>query len=419
MVIKQVYYTQWEQSLERATRERNVLQAFIDASVEVFGGPMSIIDHDGALLAHSKIEDKSPGWFKELVTTKFMPLNRLIVDVVTSDGRILPDWNETPGIYIKKGDARRIGVHIKAPDSSKLALCIEEDKKTFTEGHCQLAEILCRFIMRVATEREYKPLGSFDMFFTDLLKGEYHDENGRVAKPLPHIEMGLPVPWVLIAAPGTSFQGSLVRQKRLLSEIKSFPFFKRAIILKNDIVTAIDREHKEQILREIGKHAGRYFSIGVSMPFSKMEEAYSRYHQCMVAVGAGRGPVVHAEQIAFSYLLGETKRANAKPLFRHGALDILRGKDGAPAGELYETLRQYLLHERNNSETARALGIHRNTLSYRLLQIEELTAFHPDNPEERHFALLSFLLEDDGRSDEGDWRRGNGALPGSASFPRA
>ena len=69
------YYTQWEQSLERATRERNVLQAFIDASENIFGGPMSIIDHDGAMLAHSKIDDKSPEWFKELVTTKFMPLN--------------------------------------------------------------------------------------------------------------------------------------------------------------------------------------------------------------------------------------------------------------------------------------------------------------------------------------------------------
>jgi hypothetical protein len=386
-------YAQWEQSLERAMRKRNVLQAFIDASENVFGGPMSIIDHDGAMLAHSKIDDKSPEWFKELATTKFIPLNTFNANVVTSDGRILPDWSETPDIYIKEGESRRIGVHIKAPDSSKLALCIEEDKKPFTKGYCQLAEILRRFIMNVATEREYKPLGSFDMFFTDLLNGEYHDENGMVAKPLPHIEMGLPVPWALIAVQGTPFQSGLVRQKRLLSEIKAFPFSKRSIIFNNDIVIAIDKEHEEQILRSIGKHTGQYFSIGISMPFSKMEDAWSRYHQCMTAIESGKQQVVYAEEIAFSWLLGETAKANARPHFGHRALGILREKDDKSAAGLYETLRQYLLHERNNNETAKALGIHRNTLSYRLFQIEELTGLRLDNAEERHFALLSFLLE--------------------------
>jgi DNA-binding PucR family transcriptional regulator len=184
----------------------------------------------------------------------------------------------------------------------------------------------------------------------------------------------------------------LVRQKRLLSEIKTFPFSKRAIIFNHDIVIAVDKGHEEQTLRGMGRHTAQRFPAGVSMPFSKMEDAYSRYHQCMIAIGMGKKPVVHAAEIAFSYLIGETKRANARPFFCHGALEILREKDGRSATKLYETLRQYLLHERNNNETAKVLRIHRNTLLYRLLQIEELTGINPDNPEERHFALLSFLL---------------------------
>ncbi|MDR1250216.1 MAG: helix-turn-helix domain-containing protein [Treponema sp.] len=387
------YYAQWEQSLEMATRERNALQAFIDVSENVFCGPMTIIDHDGFMLAHSKIDNKSPAWFKELVAEKFVPPNIFPATVFTADGRILPDWNEIPEIYIKEGEPRRIGVHIKAPDSSKLAFCVRENKKIFAKAHCQLAEILCRFITRLATEREYKPLSGFDMFFTDLLDGKYHDENGMVVKPLPHIEMGLSAPWVLMVAPGAPFQGSVVRQKRLLSEIKTFPFSKRAIIFNNNIVIAIDRDYEGQAQKGIGEHAGQYSSIGISTPFSKMEDAYSRYHQCMIAISTGKKPVVHAAEIAFAWLLGKTTRVNAKPLFRHPALEILREKDSNSATELYETLQQYLLHERNNNETAKALEIHRNTLSYRLLQIEELTALHLDNAEERHFALLSFLLE--------------------------
>jgi DNA-binding PucR family transcriptional regulator len=205
--------------------------------------------------------------------------------------------------------------------------------------------------------------------------------------------MGLPAPWVLVVAPGAPVQSSVVRQKRLLSEIKTFPFSKRAVIFNHDIVIAIDKDHEGQMLRCIGKHTAQRFPAGISMPFSKMEDAYSRYHQWMIAIGMGQQPGVHAAEIAFSYLLGEVKRANARPFFRHGALEILREKDGRSATKPYETLRQYLFHERNNNETAKALRIHRNTLLYRLLQIEELTGIDPDNPEERHFALLSFLLE--------------------------
>jgi sugar diacid utilization regulator len=231
------------------------------------------------------------------------------------------------------------------------------------------------------------------MFFTDLLNGEYHAENGMVSKPLPHIEMGLPAPWVLVVAPGAPVQSSVVRQKRLLSEIKTFPFSKRAVIFDHAIVIAIDRGHEEQTLQGIGKHTAQRFAAGISMPFSKMEDAYSRYHQCMIAIDMGKKPVVHAAEIAFSYLLGETKKANARPVFHHPALEILGEKSGESAADLYETLRQYLFHERNNNKTAKALKIHRNTLSYRLLQIKELTGIDLDNAAERHFALLSFLLE--------------------------
>jgi hypothetical protein len=320
-------------------------------------------------------------------------LNVYNTTVITADGRTLPDWNEIPEIYIKEEKHRRIGVHIDISDGTMLALCIEEDKKIFTKGYCQLAEILCRFITHAATEPEYKPLGSFDIFFTELLNGEYHAENGVILKPLPRIEMGLNIPWVLTAVRSISLRSFLFRQKRLLSEIKTLPFSKRAVIFKGDIIIAVCQNDIEQMLRRIKRPVEQQsYSIGISMAFSAMEDVYSRYHQCMAAISAGGKPVNYAAEIAFSYLLGETGKANAKPLFRHPALEILRQK-GESAAELYETLRQYLFHERGGKETAKALAIHRNTLSYRLLQIEELTNIDLDNTDERHFALLSFLLE--------------------------
>jgi sugar diacid utilization regulator len=226
------------------------------------------------------------------------------------------------------------------------------------------------------------------------LNGEYHNEEGALVVSLPRIEMGFNIPWVLIAIRSVSVQLDVIRQKRLLNEIKTFPIIKRSILFRDDIIIAVSRNSLEQTLREIKKYIKpQYYSIGISLPFSKIEDAYSRYHQCMAAINTGKKPVNYAEEIAFSYLLAETKKANAGPFFRHPALEILRKKDSKSATELYKTLREYLFHERNNNETAKTLKIHRNTLSYRLLQIEELTALRLDDIEERHFVLLSFLLD--------------------------
>jgi purine catabolism regulator len=61
-------------------------------------------------------------------------------------------------------------------------------------------------------------------------------------------------------------------------------------------------------------------------------------------------------------------------------------------GMLRETLRVYLEHGGAQRPTAERLGIHRNTLSYRLRQIRSVLAIDPDDPQGRlglHLALLA------------------------------
>lgn len=68
-----------------------------------------------------------------------------------------------------------------------------------------------------------------------------------------------------------------------------------------------------------------------------------------------------------------------------------QGKRGA----LRETLLAYLNAGGSHVETAAALGIHRNTLAYRLRQIEAHTGRNPDDPEMRlvlHLALVAARL---------------------------
>lgn len=58
-----------------------------------------------------------------------------------------------------------------------------------------------------------------------------------------------------------------------------------------------------------------------------------------------------------------------------------------------ETLRQYLRYERSYVETARQMGVHRNTIVYRIERIKELyPALNLDDPDEREYLIYSFRL---------------------------
>ena len=62
---------------------------------------------------------------------------------------------------------------------------------------------------------------------------------------------------------------------------------------------------------------------------------------------------------------------------------------------LLETLRVYLEQGGSQRQTAEALGIHRNTLGYRLRQIRQALPVDLDAPNTRltlHFALIAHKL---------------------------
>ena len=60
--------------------------------------------------------------------------------------------------------------------------------------------------------------------------------------------------------------------------------------------------------------------------------------------------------------------------------------------ELLRTLSVYFQEHANASRTARALYVHRNTLSYRLQRIAEITGTSLDDPQARLALQLALLI---------------------------
>ena len=105
---------------------------------------------------------------------------------------------------------------------------------------------------------------------------------------------------------------------------------------------------------------------------------------------------------AMDYLLNSV----APPLLpRHlvsPGLLALADHDREKGTQYFETLRAYLLHERDIPKTAQALIIHRTTLLYRLKKIQPLLGVDLDDPWQRLYLTLSlWILE---RQDDTDPR---------------
>ncbi|MEV0357332.1 helix-turn-helix domain-containing protein [Nocardia sp. NPDC050697] len=92
-------------------------------------------------------------------------------------------------------------------------------------------------------------------------------------------------------------------------------------------------------------------------------------------------PVTGYRAVEIAYLAG-VDRAAMRGLVRR-ELRALAGRDAATI-RLRETLHAYLRHQRSPEATARQLGVHKNTVRYRIQRVEELLG-HP--VEERGLAL--------------------------------
>jgi purine catabolism regulator len=122
----------------------------------------------------------------------------------------------------------------------------------------------------------------------------------------------------------------------------------------------------------------------------------ARYVAGLLARGVLRGPIARFDDlrdVGPFRLLYEAWGSAELVAFAEDALGELPRRDRR--GTLRETLLAYLETGGSHVEAAARLGIHRNTLAYRLRQIGALTGFDPTDPGTRpllHLALLASSL---------------------------
>ena len=133
---------------------------------------------------------------------------------------------------------------------------------------------------------------------------------------------------------------------------------------------------------------------GLSNPFTDYGSLQYYYRQARIALqhGAPRpGHVVSVQDHLLPFLL-EMVQASADMELRHPAILLLAEYDRTHRTDLLHVLEVFLKHFCNQSETAKALFLHRSSVIRKLDRITQITGIDLDDYETRLHLMISFEL---------------------------
>ena len=340
---------------------------------------------------------------------EFIP--RAIVEDFKNDSEYLETYaHRTPQLWNPGGGAPRcLYANLWEGSVYRGRLLVAEHRRGFRRLDFALAGLLAqRMLMLLSRSRPGLDRGyrSMDDIVIDLL-------NGRQPEPQEENRLLGMLGWnrgdsMLVVRLEAQQQGeSAVLEHALHSDL--FQEFPRSYILfagrKQCVVLNLTREHTTlPMLRHRLSPLCRDYCLyaGLSSPVSGLKELQIGYLQAKLALEkafALRSErwVIPFADCALEYLLGSLQGPMALRHLIAPQLLRLREYDREKGTQYYDTLRAYLLQERDIPRTSAALIIHRTTLLYRLRKLQAVAPMDLDDPRTRLHLLLSlWILEQDG-----------------------
>lgn len=160
------------------------------------------------------------------------------------------------------------------------------------------------------------------------------------------------------------------------------------ILLPSAAKNAIRREDRERLVEEIRRKISQQIGdlsisavLGPATEALKIHEGYSEILEVMdicSRINQKQGRTINCEDFEVEKMLAEMNPKRLHRLYQETA-KILEEIDRKENLQLVQTLNVFFQCRLNHSEAARALFVHRNTLSYRLEKIKEITDIDYEN----------------------------------------
>ena len=370
------------------------LQSLVDRSLEHFRNPVFIVDETNTVRART---NHIPGTVNDdwdyIVQNGRMPLERVrtIYNSNPSDW-FSPACLTKPFLYRPPGmTVRSINYRIPSTDRNKFigTLIILENETPISAGMLQYSALLADAVTYWVTKhRGERLLNTISDMLLDLLSGTKIPVETLPA--LEHIVHGPGGVYRLACA--ASRDAVCISQYRhmidenlthcVCCEHEDF-----LVMLFDDTYKTENLKMLDQLFKDVP------VDIGVSTSFSDLKHCASRLLQAKIAVRCGDRKIseLNAESV-MRYIAIEATSVLSTADLVHPALKRLFIYDSKHGTHMFETLHVFLRNERRLSESLLELGIHRNSLVYRLERIRQIGECDLEDADTRDWLMFSFRM---------------------------
>ena len=398
----------WERTVEGLIGSENGLQDMVDASDDVLGAPVFVYAPDGRAFAISSNYSPDTHWhWAEILRDRAMTSAgiRRLRDMVN-----LPEvWRDT---YPQKRKSVLGGneyMHCSLKPNGYMAghFVMFGFDRPFRRGLERIVDILVKVMERHMEQLYwlYSPASQATDAFAQFVSEGAFDES-EVSLFLRAQQWDF----------SDAFRVYVVRERvggdpvllpRLLNDLLhrfpnaiSFMLGDELVVLENESRSAV----RDSIAMQLSSLLGNDFICGVSSAREDIRQCRLLYRQAQREVrrSAEEGAALaYADEHSAGYFAEVLRDDELLASYVHPEIVRLRRYDDENKTQFYETLRAYTLSSFHLSDAARYLGLHRNSLDYRLKRIREIVDFSDfdalmNNPDEGKLIelIISFAVID-------------------------
>ena len=394
-----------ESMIDHLAYRSATLQELCELGAELLDNPVCI--HDDWFIMIGMSREASRIMAPEYLATStvgFVP--RVILDDFRNDSDYLETYAQ-PNAQIWK-DHRGIvdSLYVNLWDGTiyRGRLLVLSGNRDFRKADFLLAEVLTQraiFLLQRQTPGEQRPYRSMDDIFFELLEGRPADPTD-MAHLLNNLQWDKTDRYLCIRLKPQQPIPNTVMEHMLHSDL--FHLFPGCYIMfigrEQCVILNLSKEDRSlsQLRHQMAPLCRDYcLYAGLSSPVSGIQELHLAFYQAGVA--QAQAFRLHNERWIIPFAdctLEHIFSSLSSPLtpwhLVAPELHTLQRHDEEKGTQYFETLRTYLLRERDIPKTAEDLIIHRTTLLYRLKKIQSLIHANLDDPTQRLRLLLSLWI---------------------------
>ena len=397
-------YSQWLKTLEESIDCKEPLQCLVDACKPVLPYPIAVVRPDTKLLtASSHVQDLSMyPVLQNLIQTGYMSMEDNLFFANDANAFVFLASHE-PQLALNADGTRALKANLLVKGQREGIVFAFEGKNGFRDCDIFLLEILQKYLEKCLLR--YQGLYISDSVLGTFLKNssinesldkeelsyvlsimDWSDEDYFLVMRMMYKHLSVTQPYAYLMRIGKQIQqkignccclfihgeltaifncGKGIHSDKLLKHIREFPYLMSCY-------------------------------VGCSFPFRGLEDFLPFYKQAGIALGYAQEQtenfsIISAEQIMLKQIENTTRDTDLQYWIHPDILHLSEMDRKYPTDNLY-TLFIFLLCAGNLTDAAIIMGLHRNTVKYRISKIREIISNDIDSPSSRLILLSSMLL---------------------------